>query len=306
MASESTMTEALRIGDLIRHGRTSQGMTQAELAHFLAQRSSVFTGVDTVTISRWEASRVYPSTKRLIAFAKILYPQHTRTTLKHMIKDRPRGSQACPISKVNTYTHHPYLIGEENRALICSTSIDRLISGASRCVDPFYQALQNAESSDNRDHDFKLMVTDPSTDEVFGHLVASTIQLAHPEQSNYRGIIISSMYAGSNTIFEFLFSQFFRFAVQQDVDAFYFIACDQQQRSFAKRLGMTGARLSLPQDVEFFIKYRDAEVFVGSYYDVLAHPDFSGLFASDIPGYPMQQEEEARAERQSEEAAKTG
>lgn len=306
MASESTMTEALRTGDLIRHGRAALGMTQAELAHFLTQRSPVFSGVDTVTISRWEASRVYPSTKRLIAFAKILYPQHTRTTLKHMIKDRPRGSQACPISKVNTYAQHPYLIGEEHRALVCSSNIDRLINGASRCVDPFYEPLQQSVPADMRDHQLKLMITDPTTEEIFGHLIASTIQLKHPDQSDYRGIIISSMYAGSNQIFEFLFSQFFRFAVQQDVNAFYFIAGDQQQRSFAKRLGMTTSRLSLPREVEFFINYREAEVLVGSYYDILAHPDFSGLFASDIPGYPMQYEQGSQAAPEADDAAKTG
>lgn len=306
MASESTMTEALRTGDLIRHGRAALGMTQAELAHFLTQRSPVFSGVDTVTISRWEASRVYPSTKRLIAFAKILYPQHTRTTLKHMIKDRPRGSQACPIGKVNTYTHHPYLIGEEHRALVCSSNIERLINGSSRCVDPFYEPLQQSVPPDERDHELKLMITDPVTEEIFGHLIASTVQLEHPDQPNYQGIIISSMYAGSNQIFEFLFSQFFRFAVQQDVEAFYLIAGDQQQRSFAKRLGMTTSRLSLPQEVEFFINYREAEVMVGSYYDVLSHPDFSGLFASDTPGYPMQHEAEPQTALYSEESAKTG
>lgn len=279
----TNMIESLRTGDLIRHGRMSLGMTQSELAVYLAKRSDVFNGVDTVTISRWEAGRVYPSTRRLIAFSKILYPQHTRPTLKHMIKDRPRGAHECPISKINAFPHHPYLVGEAHRALSVSHDLSRLTSGARRCIDPFFTPLKTSLNKGQESaQELGILIVDPNTQEIFGHLLA----LASPNPDLQRGLFVTSIYGGSDRIFEFLMSQFFRFAVQQDPQPIHIIASSQQQRSLAKRIGMVQSRSEPAAALKTALADREAQTYTADYFEVLAHPDFVGLFASDIAPYP--------------------
>lgn len=288
MSDQENIIETLRTGALIRHGRMSLGMTQAELASYLTQRDDIFNGVDTVTISRWEAGRVYPSTKRLIAFAKILYPQHTRTTLKYMIKDRPRGHQECKVSKVNAFHPHPYLVGEAHRALAITDDISRLTSGTRRCIDPYFMALSQQQEQAKT---LRLMVLDPTTQEIFGHLLAYCGNL--DTCSEAPSVIISSVYAGSDKIFEFFFSQFFRFAVQQDARSIHLICGDSQQRALAKRLGLTQSRTKAPRLIQSALADREGQIFEGDYFETLAHPDFIALFASDLAPYPQVEDDEA-------------
>ena len=290
------MIETLRTGDLIRHGRMSLGMTQAELAQYLSAQTPIFNGVDTVTISRWEAGRVYPSSKRLIAFAKTLYPKHACTTLRHMVQDRPRGHIACNFSKVNSFHRHPYLIGEDHRALAVSTTIDRLTSGSRRCVDPFYVALLDQPKIDDSD-DLTLVIVDPVTNEIFGHILATT--LVESANDKRRTIAITSLFAGSDRIFEFLMSQFFRYAVQINADDIYLIGSDTQQQSMAKKLGMTASRGSTPKALSAILTNRNAHIFVGDYYEVLAHPDFIGLYSSDATPYPRLEQPQASLEQEA-------
>ena len=287
MTDENSMIETLRTGDLIRHGRMSMGMTQAELAAYLAKQNSVFNGVDTVTISRWEAGRVYPSSKRLIAFAQTLYPQHTCTTLKHMIKDRPRGQLDCQIAKVNAFHQHPYLVGEAHRVLEVSHEAKRLTSGDRRCIDPFHTKMKHANSDT-----LTLSIFDPLTNEIFGHLLATTID-SDNRDSNQIDIAVTSIYAGSDKIFEYLMSQFFKFSVQHRAKSIFLVSSDLQQRSLAKRLGMTAVRATVPTEIQGPLHDRQADVFVGDYFDVLAHPDFIGLFSSDIAPYPAPTDSQA-------------
>lgn len=289
MSTETDMIETLKTGDLIRHGRMSLGMTQSELAQYLTKRSAVFRGVDTVTISRWEAGRVYPSTRRLIAFAKILYPQHARPTLRHMVSDRPRGSIECPIDKINTFAPHPYLIGEAQRALVVSKETSRLTTGSQRCIDPYFEKLGSKQSTDK----LSLHVVDPNTQEIFGHILATL----NTEDYDKPTLVITSIYAGSNRIFEYLLGQFFRFAVQKDAENISIVASNSQDRSLAKRMGMIQTRTAFPSVIGDIAKERQAESYVGDYYETLAHPDFVGLFASDTAPYPeATQESEASEE----------
>lgn len=289
MSTETDMIETLKTGDLIRHGRMSLGMTQSELAQYLTKRSAVFRGVDTVTISRWEAGRVYPSTRRLIAFAKILYPQHARPTLRHMVSDRPRGSIECPIDKINTFAPHPYLIGEAQRALVVSKETSRLTTGSQRCIDPYFEKLGSKQSTDK----LSLHVVDPNTQEIFGHILATL----NTEDYDKPTLVITSIYAGSNRIFEYLLGQFFRFAVQKDAENISIVASNSQDRSLAKRMGMIQTRTAFPSVIGDIAKERQAESYVGDYYETLAHPDFVGLFASDTAPCPeATQESEASEE----------
>lgn len=295
MSNQENIIETLRTGDLIRHGRMALGMTQAELASYLTQQNAIFNGVDTVTISRWEAGRVYPSTKRLIAFAKILYPQHTRTTLKYMIKDRPRGHQECKIGKVNAFHPHPYLVGEAHRALVVSDDISRLTSGTRRCIDPYFPALtQDCDKANT----LKLVVLDPNTQEIFGHMLAYCDNSDSTTQTG--SIVISSVYAGSDKIFEFLFSNFLRFAVQQEAQSIQLISGDSQQRALAKRLGLTQSRIEAPAAIQPALSDREGQIYVGEYFETLAHPDFIALFASDIAPYPQLDNEESSAQFQDQ------
>ena len=291
MPKQSDMIEALKTGDLIRHGRMSLGMTQSELAQYLTGRSRVFRGVDTVTISRWEAGRVYPSTRRLIAFAKILYPQHARPTLRHMVSDRPRGSVECPIDKINTFAPHPYLIGEAQRALVVSKETSRLTTGSQRCIDPYFEKLGSALSTDK----LSLHVVDPNTQEIFGHILATL----NTEDYDKPTVVITSVYAGSNRIFEYLLAQFFRFAVQKDAANISIVASNNQDRSLAKRMGMIQTRTTFPAVIGDIAKERQAESYVGDYYETLAHPDFVGLFASDTAPYPEARQEPEASEQLS-------
>jgi transcriptional regulator with XRE-family HTH domain len=296
MSNQENIIETLRTGDLIRHGRMSLGMTQAELASYLSQQNAIFNGVDTVTISRWEAGRVYPSTKRLIAFAKILYPQHTRTTLKYMIKDRPRGHQECKIGKVNAFHPHPYLLGEAHRALAVSDDISRLTSGTRRCIDPYFPALtQDCDKANT----LKLVVLDPNTQEIFGHMLAFYDN--SDATTGTSSIVISSVYAGSDKIFEFLFSNFFRFAVQQEAQSIQLISGDSQQRALAKRLGLTQSRTAAPQAIQPALSDREGQIYVGEYFETLAHPDFIALFASDIAPYPELENKDSSVQPQDQQ-----
>ena len=52
-ATTAHMIASLPTGDLIRHEGIALGMTESELAAYLTERSELFKGVDTVTISRW-------------------------------------------------------------------------------------------------------------------------------------------------------------------------------------------------------------------------------------------------------------
>ena len=291
MSTETDMIETLKTGDLIRHGRMSLGMTQSELAQYLTKRSQVFRGVDTVTISRWEAGRVYPSTRRLIAFAKILYPQHARPTLRHMVSDRPRGSIECPIDKINTFAPHPYLIGEAQRALVVSKETSRLTTGSQRCIDPYFEKLGSQEPGDR----LALNVLDPSTQEIFGHILATLNAKDYDKPT----LVITSIYAGSDRIFEYLLGQFFRFAVQKDAVNISLLASNTQDRSLAKRMGMIQTRAALPSAIIDIARERQAESYVGDYYETLAHPDFVGLFASDTAPYPEAAQESVASEELS-------
>lgn len=288
MPEQSEMIETLKTGELIRHGRMSLGMTQSELAQYLTSRSPVFRGVDTVTISRWEAGRVYPSTRRLIAFAKILYPQHARPTLRHMVADRPRGSIECPIDKINTFAPHPYLIGETQRALVVSEDTSRLTTGSQRCIDPYFEKLGGTQADDK----LSIHVLDPNTQEIFGHILATL----NTEDYDKPTVVITSVYAGSDRIFEYLMGQFFRFAVQQNATHISIVASNAQDRSLAKRMGMIQTRTAFPQVIHDIAKERQAESYVGDYYETLAHPDFVGLFASDTAPYPEAAKETESAE----------
>lgn len=290
-ATTAHMIASLRTGDLIRHERIALGMTQSELAAYLTERSELFRGVDTVTISRWEAGRVYPSTRRLIAFSKILYPQHTRTTLRQMINDRPRGAHECPISKINAFPHHPYLVGEAHRGLSVSHDLSRLTSGARRCIDPFFTPLKTSLNKGQESaQELGILIVDPNTQEIFGHLMA----LASPNPDLQRGLFVTSIYGGSDRIFEFLMSQFFRFAVQQDPQPIHVIASSQQQRSLAKRIGMVQSRSEPAAALKTALADREAQTYTADYFEVLAHPDFVGLFASDIAPYPTLEIEAAQ------------
>jgi len=290
MSDQTNIIEILKTSDLIRHGRMSLGMTQSEIATYLTTRSPVFKGVDTVTISRWEAGRVYPSTRRLIAFAKILYPQHARPTLRHMVSDRPRGSIECPIDKINPFAPHPYLIGEAQRALIVSKETARLTKGSQRCIDPYFEKLSDSQSNNI----LALQVLDPNTQEIFGHILATL----NAEDYDRPTLVITSIYAGSGRIFEYLLAQFFRFAVQKDSVNISIVASNAQDRSLAKRMGMIKTRTGFPTAIFDIAKERQAEIYVGDYYETLAHPDFVGLFASDTAPYPQAVQESEASEAQ--------
>ena len=291
MNDHKNVIETLKTGDLIRHGRMSLGMTQSELAAYLTKRSPVFKGVDTVTISRWEAARVYPSTRRLIAFAKILYPQHAHPTLRHMVSDRPRGSIECPLDKINTFAPHPYLIGEAQRALVVSKDPARLTRGSQRYIDPYFEKLSDSQSN----HTLSLQVLDPNTQEIFGHILATL----NAEDYDKPTLVVTSIYAGSTRIFEYLLGQFFRFAVQKDAVNISIIASNAQDRSLAKRMGMIQTRTAFPSAIGDIAKERQAESYTGDYYETLAHPDFVGLFASDTAPYPEAVQESEASEAQS-------
>jgi len=290
MSDQTNIIKTLKTSDLIRHGRMSLGMTQSEIATYLTTRSPVFKGVDTVTISRWEAGRVYPSTRRLIAFAKILYPQHARPTLRHMVSDRPRGSIECPIDKINPFAPHPYLIGEAQRALIVSKETARLTKGSQRCIDPYFEKLSDSQSNNI----LALQVLDPNTQEIFGHILATL----NAEDYDRPTLVITSIYAGSGRIFEYLLAQFFRFAVQKDSVNISIVASNAQDRSLAKRMGMIKTRTGFPTAIFDIAKERQAEIYVGDYYETLAHPDFVGLFASDTAPYPQAVQESEASEAQ--------
>ena len=127
-----------------------------------------------------------------------------------------------------------------------------------------------------------MRVLDPNTHELFGHILASV----NAEDFDTETIVISSLYAGSNRIFEYLMSQCFRFAVQKDACNIVLISANAQGRSLAKRMSMIQTRGALPKSVRDIANERAAECYIGDYYETLAHPDFVGLFASDSAPYP--------------------
>jgi hypothetical protein len=116
-------------------------------------------------------------------------------------------------------------------------------------------------------------------------------------------LVITSIYAGSGRIFEYLLGQFFRFAVQKDAVNISIVASNSQDRSLAKRMGMIQTRTSLPSAIFDIAKERQAESYVGDYYETLAHPDFVGLFASDAAPYPEAVQESKASKEQGSKRA---